>query len=82
MTNMNLKLYTGITFLFILSLFFLHVPGVYANDAGKGHIKGIVTTSEGKPAAHVSVALTGTSIKTVSADEGVFIHRDITGCNY
>jgi iron complex outermembrane receptor protein len=82
MTNMNLKLYTGITFLFILSLFFLHVPGVYANDAGKGHIKGIVTTSEGKPAAHVSVALTGTSRKTVTADDGAFILRDITAGNY
>jgi iron complex outermembrane recepter protein len=76
---MSRKFYLHTSFLFFFLFSILHV---YAFDTDKGHIKGVVTTSEGKPAAQVSVDLKGTSRKTITAADGSFTLRDIAAGNY
>ena len=52
------------------------------NEKGKGHIKGKVTTSDGKIASMVSVQLKGTRNATMTNDDGIFVLRNITPGNY
>ncbi|HEY9257404.1 TonB-dependent receptor, partial [Chitinophaga sp.] len=71
--------YLSITIIFQI---LLSTSITFAFEADKGHIKGVVTTTDGKPAAHVSVDLVGTSRKTVTATDGGFQLRDIAAGNY
>ncbi|MGO4289757.1 TonB-dependent receptor domain-containing protein [Chitinophaga sp. RAB17] len=71
--------YLSITYIFQI---LLSITNAYAFEADKGHIKGVVTTTDGKPAAHVSVDLVGTSRKTVTSADGDFTLRDIAAGNY
>lgn len=77
---MSLKFYhLSISIIFQI---LLSISSVYAFGADKGHIKGVVTTTDGKPAAHVSVDVVGTSRKTVTSDDGTFTLRDIAAGHY
>jgi iron complex outermembrane receptor protein len=77
---MSLKFYYLSISIIFQSL--LSISSVYAFGADKGHIKGVVTTTDGKPAAHVSVDVVGTSRKTMTSDDGTFTLRDIAAGNY
>ncbi|GAB2705622.1 TonB-dependent siderophore receptor [Mucilaginibacter koreensis] len=61
------KIYTLLTILFI-SVSFLHARA--DNEVKHGGIKGHVQTSDGKPAAYVSVALKNTSKGTLTDENG------------
>lgn len=67
--------------LLFLSILLPIVPS-YAFQTSKGVIKGVVTTAEGKPAAQVSIALSRTSRRTATAEDGSFILRDIAPGHY
>lgn len=76
---MSRKFYLSIAIIFQI---LLSISNVYALEADKGHIKGVVTTTDGKPAAHVSVDVVGTSRKTITSADGTFTLHDIPAGNY
>jgi iron complex outermembrane receptor protein len=51
-------------------------------EDNNGGIKGKIVTSDGKPAADVSVILQGTSFMTVSDGAGTFVFKNVPGGNY
>ncbi len=55
---------------------------LFAQQKETGSIKGIVTTSEGKPAASVTVKLKGTNKASLSEENGTFILRNIKPGSY
>jgi iron complex outermembrane recepter protein len=79
---MKRNFHLSIALAIIITNFLFPLSNVYAFEAGKGHIKGTVTTAEGKPAAHVSVDIKGSTRKAVTSDDGVFLIRDIAAGNY
>lgn len=66
----------------ILSLFFLSVSGFAQNETGTGSIKGIITTSENKPAVSASVRLKNSRKATLTNNEGSFTLENIQAGAY
>jgi iron complex outermembrane receptor protein len=76
----NFQLSIALAIILVHLLF--SISNVYAFEAGKGSIKGTVTTTEGKPAAQVSVDIKGSSRKAVTSDDGTFLIHDIAAGHY
>ncbi len=55
---------------------------VKADDLTSGKISGTITTSDGKPAAFVTVAIKEINRATVTADDGSFVITNIKAGNY
>lgn len=65
---------------FLFALFFLACPSFAADK--EGLIKGKVFTSDGQPAAAVTVELKGLSRSTLTSEDGSFIFRRLAAGNY
>lgn len=63
----------------IVSFFYATATTLEDNNGG---IKGKIVTSDGKPAADVSVILQGTSFMTVSDGAGTFVFKNVPAGNY
>lgn len=63
----------------IVSFFYATATNLEDNNGG---IKGKIVTSDGKPAADVSVILQGTSFMTVSDGAGTFVFKNVPAGNY
>ena len=70
--------------LFFISLFLFTVSPVFSQDSinKPGIIKGIVTTSDDKPAALVTVQLKATKKTTITNENGEFVFANITPGKY
>lgn len=67
--------------LFLFLLLFIAI-NVFAQKNEYGSIKGVVTTSDGKPAGSVTVAIKNTKIGTITNDDGRFELKKIRPGNY
>lgn len=65
-----------------LCLLFLYVTAFGQSESGIGSIKGIITTSEHKPAVSATVRLKGAKKATLTNNEGVFTIVKIQPGNY
>lgn len=65
-----------------LCLLFLFVFAFAQNESGAGGIKGIITTSDNKPAVSATVRLKGTPKATLTNNEGAFTIENIQPGNY
>lgn len=65
-------------------MFIFSATSLFATEINetKGIIKGAVTTSDGKPAAGVTIMLKGLKKATVTGEDGTFILRNIAAGNY
>lgn len=71
------------SFFLLLATFFLSAHFLFAgNEAGKGTIKGFVTTADGKPAPSITVQLKGTKKATVTDDNGAFTINNVKPGTY
>jgi iron complex outermembrane receptor protein len=70
--------------LFFLNVLLLSFNCSFAQNAVKerGHIQGTITTSDGKPAAYISVKITGSKWGAVSNEKGEFVIKNITAGNW
>lgn len=68
--------------LMCLSLALLFSTALLAQSKENGSIKGIVTTSDGKPAAAVTIKLKNTNKVGLSEEDGRFVLRNIKPGNY
>jgi iron complex outermembrane receptor protein len=70
--------------LFFLNVLLLSINCSFAQHAGteRGHIQGAITTSDGKPAAYISVKITGSKWGTISNEKGEFVIKHITPGNW
>ena len=68
----------------ILSIFIFSTLSLFANDIeeNKGTIKGIVTTSDTKPAALVTALLKGLKKTTITNDDGEFFFKNVSPGRY
>ncbi len=70
-------------YIFLFVCFVFSVSVLSANEIeGRGQIAGQVTTSDGQPAAFVTVSLEGTRFSTLTAENGRFILRNVPEGNY
>ncbi|RFZ84294.1 TonB-dependent siderophore receptor [Mucilaginibacter terrenus] len=60
----------------------LSVKAIDTDDSNNGRINGKVFTSDGKPAAFVTVTLKGVNKTTMTVDDGSFIFKNIKPGNY
>ncbi|GAA0525345.1 TonB-dependent receptor [Chitinophaga japonensis] len=82
MDNTTYKVFLQKTVFFIFSCL-LGIGSLYANETDNGGIiKGIVRTSDNKPAPAVSVQLKGTRKNTLTDDQGVFTLRNVNPGTY
>ena len=63
-------------------LFFLCISLFSFADSKPGGIRGVVKLSNGKPAAYVSVTLTGTTKGAITEESGSFIIRNVNAGRY
>lgn len=68
-------------FLFFV-LFFFAVSPLHADELANGSLQGTITTTDGQPAAFVTVVLRGTAKATVTGDNGVFLLKNIRAGRY
>jgi len=70
-------------YIFLFVCFAFNVSILSANEIeGRGQIAGQVTTSDGQPAAFVTVSLEGTRFSTLTGENGRFVLRSIPEGNY
>lgn len=72
MTYLNLRVQH---FIFIICMFLISTTKTFAQSNGK--LKGIITTSDGDPAAHVNVTLKNTKYATITNEDGAFEFKKI-----
>jgi len=79
MVRMTIK-----SFMLVLSMIvsFFYTATATTLEDNNGGIKGKIVTSDGKPAADVSVILQGTSFMTVSDGAGTFVFKNVPAGNY
>jgi len=77
----NLLLKTGLSILFSVFLFTIGVAKSPANEDGGG-IRGSVTTSEGKPAAEVTVCIKSLRRNVLTDDNGHFVFKRLAPGDY
>lgn len=73
-----MRLSTPLTVFLTLVLFHFS----HASNNGPGTLEGHITTSDGKPAASVTITLIGTSKNTVTGEDGTFSINKIPTGNY
>ncbi|MVT08487.1 TonB-dependent siderophore receptor [Chitinophaga tropicalis] len=66
----------------LIALLFCSVMLFAADEKGLGHIKGIITTNDGKPASGVSVQLKGLKKQAITEENGTFHFRNIKPGTY
>lgn len=79
MVRMTIKSFM-LTLSMIVSFFYAATATTLEDN--NGGIKGKIVTSDGKPAADVSVILQGTSFMTVSDGAGTFVFKNVPTGNY
>lgn len=78
---MNPKLMARSIIMIFCQLLFT-IAAIANSEDNIGHLKGLVTTSEGRPAAAVTVQLKGTKKSTITAEDGTFTISNIPVGSY
>lgn len=69
-------------YVFLALLASLHAAFAFAPDKGRGNVRGLVQTSDGKPAGFVNVSVKGLSKGALTNEQGEYLIRNITEGNH